>query len=1122
MKPNKKIIIACIISLFLLSFFLVRFPVYIKNTAITKLEETLGRDISSGKFRYNHLTATIYLEDFKIMEADGEKVFLSFDSFNINVDPMKFITKTLYFKEISLINPTLRYEVSETDKNFDDILKKMNSDKKQKTGDSSLFFKKIAVGNILIDRYTFYYKNKTIEGQSLIRFKSPKVQYNDNLLKFSSALEFSKGDSISLSSEVNTESGDLKGILDIGKITLDTNSYIINRIKGWDSISGNIMGNIPFYGNFKDKIYNIEGELRSENFMIKNKNQSISFNYGDINLKAINFPEIYTDINSITLDGLDINYSKSSENKKNNVEKKAFEISNFKITKIDVSDSSIIFPNSNIKNINIKGDNLTNKDEVESRVFLSMNLNEKTSVVSDLKIKFKDILKNSEEFLQKLSAQGNIKIEGENLSSLDSLVKLPYELKSGTFSTMGDYNFEYPKLNANTDIITKSIIVHTDNGSEFSSQDLKMSNKLDYNFKDKKFEISGPGELKKFLFKSAEEKNLFQGDISFLSKELSREGLIFDSISLKEASLDLTKTTNEEITEQERTEETKYDESFKIPNLIVSKFNLENSEVLLDNLTLNKINGSIKNISKEKGEPEVRVSMELNEKIAGTLNGNLLVDEELEFMKDLKKIGYRGKLSLPSMNLEDIKPFLKDSSYTVSGISKLDGEILYKNSSLLSDTNLSINNLKFYNNDSTYEFLTQNINSSFDFSLKEKAFNITNGKFNTDKFQGFFGKSKDFLFSGDKLNLDLDKLNKNEFTANDTVITNPSIIFKKTTTVEKSETIAKSRPKIKIKKLDIQNGKFEYLNKDSTYSLEDILLKINNLSTSKDEKADISLSSVIKTGGNLDGKVVYNLKEDWEFSPKKMDIDGNFKIDNLDLMPYKNILKLYFPNELESGKTDWNGDYKITQGKLKGSNNITFKNISLGKETGENTSIPLKTAVELLSDQSGNFNLKIPVSGDLNNPKFKLRDIFTQSLKSILIKTVTSPIDIITKTFESKEVSKINFIFLSENLALSEIKKLEKISEMLKNDENLKANFTLYTDFFREKELLRLKNLKDIILMSNTNSKTIDLQMDELMNSRKNTIINFFKGKSMDSKISVDISLEKRISPQSDVTFISP
>lgn len=1129
MKPNKKTIIAGAIFLSLISIFLIKFPAYIKNITIKKLEDTLGREIHSGKFKYNYLTATIYLEDFKIMEADREKIFLSFDSFNINVDPMKFITKTLYFKEISLINPTLRYEISETNKNFDDILERMSSGKNQKTADSGLFFKKIAVGNILINRYTFYYKGKTMKGDGLIRFKAPKVQYSDDLLEFSSALEFSKGDSVSLSSEVNTASGDLKGVLDIGKITLDTNPYIIKKIKGWDSIGGNIMGSIPFNGNFKEKVYRIGGELHSENFLIKNKEQSISFNSGELNLKEISFPEAYAEITSLTLDGLEMDYRKSV--KKNKEKKNSFKIPDFSVGNIEVSNSSILLTNSDLKDINIKGDNLTNKKGEEARLFISLNLDEKTSVVSDSKIKFKEILKSSEKFLQLLSAQGEMKIQGDKLSDINSLIKLPYNLKSDSFSIGADYKLEYPEIKTDIDATARSIGGTTDNGEEFSSKTLKLSNKLDYNFKEKNFKLSGPGELKGFLFRSSEEKKLFQGDLSLLPKELSKETLLFDSINLKGAILDLTKTeektTGEKIAgdkpaEKSSTEkEAAKDRGFRIPDIVVLRFNLENSEVLLNNFTLNEINGSIKNISKYKGEPQVEVSMKLNEKITGNLKGNLLVDKNLEFIGDLKEIGYRGKVSLPSLDLEEMKPFFKDSTYNFSGISQLDSDLVYRSSSMFSEIDLSIDNFKLHNNDSSYEVSTPKINSSFSFLFKNKAFNITKGKFSLNKFQGFYGKSKEFLFSGDNLNLNLSKLNKEEFSFNEVKITSPNIIFKKMTTDKENKSPSKSKPKIKIKKLEIKNGEFEYLNKNKAYSLKDILLKINNFSTSKNENTNITLTSSIKTGGTLSGKGSYTLKEDWQFSPKNMDIQGDFKIIDLDLMPYKESLGIYLPNELDSGKTDWIGNYKLRKGDLKGENDITFKNISLGKNTGKNTSIPLKTAVELLSDQEGNFNLKIPISGNLNNPKFKLSDIFIQSLKSILIKTVTSPINIITKTFESKEVSKINFIFLSENLALTEIKKLEKISQMLKFDEGLKVNFTLYTDFFREKELLRLNNLKNILLSSKSSSKSLDSQMEELMNSRKNTIINFFREKKLHNRISVDISTEKRLYPQADVNFIS-
>ncbi|WP_319204194.1 DUF748 domain-containing protein [uncultured Ilyobacter sp.] len=1117
MKPNKKIIITSVFLTLMLFFFLIKFPVYIKNTAIKKLEETLGRKINSGKFKYNHLTATIYLEDFQIMEADEKDVFLSFDSFNINVDPTKFITKTLYFKEISLINPTFRYEVSDEGKNFDDILEKMGSSKNKESKEGGMFFRKIGIGNILVDRYTLYHADKTIEGDSAVKFISPNLQYNNNILNFSSGLELSKKDSIALSLEADTSTGDFKGVFNAENITLDDTPFIINKIKGYDSLTGNIKADIPFNGNYKNKVYLLKGKLYSENFNIKNETQSISFKSGDITLNEISFPDPSINISSITLDNLVADYKKPLEDKESE-SNKPFEIPDFKIEELNISDSSLLTSGSSVTKIDFKGKNLTNEKESKSDIQLSFSLDEKTSVSIDSSVIFKDTLKNPKDLLQLMSSEGKLKASGGDLASLKNIKNLPYQLSTENFSIGGNYSLRYPEVSANTNISIESLGGFSEEKSSFSINHMKISNKIRYHMEDKKFKISGPGEIKSMIFKSSKGKNLFSGDFSFLSKDISKESLILDFINLKNAKIDLTskakETENKEVLEKEKK---------KIPWIYISKFDIENSELLSDDFSLTGVMGSLENLSSKKGEGKVALTGKLNNKSPMTIGGNILLDRDLEFTEDMKNIGYRGKVSLDSLGIEDLSPFLKEVPYTIEGVAKLDSDLSYTKGNFSSQNSLSVDNLAIYSNESTDEFSTKKVTSSFFIQIKDKKYNITKGKFNLEDFKGLFGKDRYSSFSGSNISLILNRLNKDEFVADELTVSKPILVIdKKTESIEKIQKSEKTKMKIDIKKLDILEGDFNLSTKNSSYPIQKILLKLNNFSTSKNKKTDISLDSVVKTGGTLSAKGSYYLREDWNFSPKTMDIDGEFTLNNLDLTPYKNILELYFPNYLNSGKTDWKAGYKIEKGKLNGTNDITFKNISLGQSTGNNTSIPLKTAVGILSDKSGNFNLKIPISGDLNNPQFKLRDIFIQSLKSILIKTVTSPLNIITKTIESEEVSKINFIFLSDDLALTEIQKLEKVSQMLKEREELSVKFILYTDFFRETELLRLKSIKDIILMSSKDSKNLESQIEDLMNSRKEKIITYFREKSQDKRISVEISTDKRVYPQADVIFISP
>lgn len=182
------------------------------------------------------------------------------------------------------------------------------------------------------------------------------------------------------------------------------------------------------------------------------------------------------------------------------------------------------------------------------------------------------------------------------------------------------------------------------------------------------------------------------------------------------------------------------------------------------------------------------------------IKGDILLDKDLEFTEDVKDIGYRGKVSLDSLGIEDLEPFLKEIPYKIEGVATLDSDISYSKGSLSSQNSLSIDNLNLYASESTDEFSTKKIISSFLIQIKDKKYNITKGKFNLDEFKGIFGKNKYLSFSGNNISLILNRLNKDEFNADELIISNPDVVInKKTENIEKTKKSEKSKMRIDIK-----------------------------------------------------------------------------------------------------------------------------------------------------------------------------------------------------------------------------------------------------------------------------------------------------------------------------------
>jgi len=115
-----------------------------------------------------------------------------------------------------------------------------------------------------------------------------------------------------------------------------------------------------------------------------------------------------------------------------------------------------------------------------------------------------------------------------------------------------------------------------------------------------------------------------------------------------------------------------------------------------------------------------------------------------------------------------------------------------------------------------------------------------------------------------------------------------------------------------------------------------------------------------------------------------MDLKGKVKAAEMPpLSPY--AVKTLGYN-LISGQMDADIDLKIIMGKMEGEGDLKFYNPEIEavdpekfkNEAGK--AIPLQSALEVLRDKDNDVRLKIPISGDVTDPKFSFSDAINQAL----------------------------------------------------------------------------------------------------------------------------------------------
>lgn len=128
------------------------------------------------------------------------------------------------------------------------------------------------------------------------------------------------------------------------------------------------------------------------------------------------------------------------------------------------------------------------------------------------------------------------------------------------------------------------------------------------------------------------------------------------------------------------------------------------------------------------------------------------------------------------------------------------------------------------------------------------------------------------------------------------------------------------------------------------------------------------------------------------FAPKQFtDIRTEFR--NIDMPPFSPYSATFAGRKIASGKLSLDLEYKIDDGALAGDNKILLEKFTLGEpiESPDALDLPLDLAVALLTDSQGRIDVAVPVTGDMNSPKFSLGGVIGQAVVRMLTKIVTAP-----------------------------------------------------------------------------------------------------------------------------------
>lgn len=222
--------------------------------------------------------------------------------------------------------------------------------------------------------------------------------------------------------------------------------------------------------------------------------------------------------------------------------------------------------------------------------------------------------------------------------------------------------------------------------------------------------------------------------------------------------------------------------------------------------------------------------------------------------------------------------------------------------------------------------------------------------------------------------------------------------------------------------------------------------------------------------------------------------DLQAKLRNLELSSLSPYARKYIGRNIERGKLNVDADYAVKDKQLEAGNHVLLDELILGQQLEKDVPIdlPVGLIVSLLKDRNGQIELKLPLSGRMDDPEFSLTGLVTRSLGSIFMNAATSPFSfassLISVESGGEELRYIEFSAGSADLTKAARNKLEDVQKLLFERPKLNLVITGYVNPEKDRQALADQRLEE----KNRQHMTVeDAQLRRLAERRSGAVKTF-------------------------------
>ena len=246
---------------------------------------------------------------------------------------------------------------------------------------------------------------------------------------------------------------------------------------------------------------------------------------------------------------------------------------------------------------------------------------------------------------------------------------------------------------------------------------------------------------------------------------------------------------------------------------------------------------------------------------------------------------------------------------------------------------------------------------------------------------------------------------------------------------------------MRIKSITVSGGSALFADYSITPSfatgIVDLEGTITGLSSQPDSRAKVQLQGKVDRYAPVDIAGEVNLLSATTYS----DVALNFR--NMELTTFNPYSGKFAGYNISKGKLSTELRYRIQDRKLDAQHHIVVDNLEFGDKTDSKDAapIPIKLAVALLKDRNGVIDLELPVSGSLDDPKFRLAPIIWKALLGLLTKIATAPFALLGSLFGGgDQLAYVDFQPGSAEVPAAQIEQLNKLAHALSERPQLRLD----------------------------------------------------------------------------------